>query len=33
MASVQIRDVQKYFGGTQVIRGVNIDIKDGEFAV
>src|SRR5690606_2695393 len=33
MASVQIRDVQKYFGSTQVIRGVNIDIKDGEFAV
>ncbi len=33
MASVQIRDVQKYFGSTQVIRGVNIDIEDGEFAV
>ncbi len=33
MASVQIRNVQKYFGSTQVIRGVNIDIKDGEFAV
>ncbi|HUG57714.1 MAG TPA: sugar ABC transporter ATP-binding protein, partial [Candidimonas sp.] len=33
MASVQIREVQKYFGSTQVIRGVSIAIKDGEFAV
>jgi multiple sugar transport system ATP-binding protein len=33
MASVQIRAVQKYFGGTQVIRGVDIDIEDGQFAV
>ncbi|MGB3289785.1 MAG: sn-glycerol-3-phosphate ABC transporter ATP-binding protein UgpC [Burkholderiaceae bacterium] len=33
MASVQIRAIQKYFGGTQVIRGVDIDIEDGQFAV
>jgi multiple sugar transport system ATP-binding protein len=33
MASVQIREVQKYFGSTQVIRGVSISIQDGEFAV
>ncbi|HXF45716.1 MAG TPA: sn-glycerol-3-phosphate ABC transporter ATP-binding protein UgpC [Burkholderiaceae bacterium] len=33
MASVTIRNVQKYFGGTHVIRGVSIDIADGEFAV
>ncbi|HXS51921.1 MAG TPA: sn-glycerol-3-phosphate ABC transporter ATP-binding protein UgpC [Usitatibacter sp.] len=33
MASVHIRNVQKYFGGTQVIRGVDVDIADGEFAV
>ncbi len=33
MSAVQIRGVQKYFGGTQVIRGVDIDIKDGEFTV
>jgi len=33
MASVQIRDVHKHFGGTHVIRGVSIDIADGEFAV
>jgi multiple sugar transport system ATP-binding protein len=33
MASVSIRNVQKYFGGTHVIRGVDIEIADGEFAV
>ena len=33
MASVHIRNVQKYFGGTHVIRGVDVDIADGEFAV
>jgi multiple sugar transport system ATP-binding protein len=33
MASVQIKGVEKYFGGTYVIRGVDIDIADGEFAV
>src|SRR3546814_3719469 len=33
LASVQIRAIQKYFGGTQVIRGVDIDIEDGQFAV
>ena len=33
MASVHIRDVQKQFGSTPVIRGVTIDIADGEFAV
>ncbi|MCA1323179.1 ABC transporter ATP-binding protein [Herbaspirillum sp. alder98] len=33
MASVQIRAVKKQFGSTQVIRGVDIDIADGEFAV
>ncbi|HEU0231207.1 MAG TPA: sn-glycerol-3-phosphate ABC transporter ATP-binding protein UgpC [Burkholderiaceae bacterium] len=33
MASVQIRGVQKSFGGTQVIRGVDINIDDGQFAV
>src|SRR3546814_15710568 len=31
MASVEIRAVQKYFGGTQVIRGVDITIEDGQF--
>jgi multiple sugar transport system ATP-binding protein len=33
MASVHIRNVHKHFGGTHVIRGVDIDIADGEFAV
>jgi multiple sugar transport system ATP-binding protein len=33
MSAVEIRAVQKYFGGTQVIRGVDIDIPDGEFTV
>jgi multiple sugar transport system ATP-binding protein len=33
MAAVSIKSVQKYFGSTQVIRGVDIDIADGEFCV
>jgi len=33
VASVQIRKVHKHFGGTHVIRGVDVDIADGEFAV
>ncbi len=33
MAAVQIRGVEKYFGATHVIRGVNIDIEDGQFTV
>ena len=31
MASVEIRDVRKSFGSTNVIHGVDIDIGDGEF--
>jgi multiple sugar transport system ATP-binding protein len=33
MASVAIRDVQKAFGATHVIHGVDISIRDGEFVV
>jgi multiple sugar transport system ATP-binding protein len=33
MASVQIRGIKKQFGSTQVIRGVDIEIEDGQFAV
>jgi multiple sugar transport system ATP-binding protein len=33
MAAVTIRDVQKYFGSTHVIRGVDVAIEDGEFCV
>lgn len=33
MATVEIRDLAKSFGSTQIIRGVSIDIRDGEFVV
>src|SRR3984893_3545386 len=33
MASVEIRDVRKAFGATEVIHGVTIGIEDGAFAV
>ncbi|KPF71103.1 sugar ABC transporter ATP-binding protein [Bosea sp. AAP35] len=33
MASVQIADVRKAYGTTQVIHGVDIDIDDGEFVI
>jgi len=33
MAAVNITGVQKYFGATHVIRGVDIAIEDGEFCV
>jgi multiple sugar transport system ATP-binding protein len=33
MASVHIRNVQKYFGTTHIIKGVDIEIADGEFTV
>ena len=33
MASVEIREVDKVFGSTQVLFGVSIDIADGEFVV
>jgi multiple sugar transport system ATP-binding protein len=33
MAAVTIAGVQKYFGSTHVIRGVDVDIADGEFCV
>ena len=33
MAGVNIRGVHKHFGSTHVIRGVDIDIADGEFCV
>ncbi|HEV2673191.1 MAG TPA: sn-glycerol-3-phosphate ABC transporter ATP-binding protein UgpC [Aliidongia sp.] len=33
MASVGIRGVKKQFGSVQIIHGVDIDIKDGEFVV
>ncbi len=33
MASVTIRGVEKSFGGTHVIRGVDVEIADGQFTV
>ena len=33
MAAVSIRGVHKRFGSTPVIRGVDIEIADGEFCV
>jgi multiple sugar transport system ATP-binding protein len=33
VAAVHIREVHKHFGGNHIIRGVSIDIADGEFAV
>jgi multiple sugar transport system ATP-binding protein len=33
MAGVEIRNVRKAFGTTQVIHGVSIDIEDGEFVI
>jgi multiple sugar transport system ATP-binding protein len=33
MASVDIRDVRKSFGSTEVIHGVSVDIPDGSFVI
>jgi len=33
MASLQIRDLTKRFGATQVLNNINLDIEDGEFLV
>ena len=33
MATVELKDVKKRFGKTEVIHGVSVDIKDGEFIV
>tara|TARA_R100000935_G_scaffold55527_1_gene85560 strand:- start:173 stop:1240 length:1068 start_codon:yes stop_codon:yes gene_type:complete len=33
MATVKLRDIRKSFGATEVIKGVDIDIADGEFVV
>jgi multiple sugar transport system ATP-binding protein len=33
MASVEIRNVKKAYGATQVIHGVSVEIQDGEFVI
>jgi len=33
MASLTIRNLQKNFGSTTVLKGINLDVKTGEFVV
>lgn len=33
MATVKLRDIRKSYGSVEVIKGVNIDVADGEFVV
>ena len=33
MAALEIRDLRNSFGSVEVVRGVSIDIADGEFVV
>ena len=33
MATVDIREVRKAFGSTQILHGVSVDIEDGQFVV
>ena len=33
MANLKIKDINKNFGKTEVLKGINLDIKDGEFLV
>ncbi len=33
MASVEVSDVRKSFGGFEVIHGVSIRVEDGEFVI
>ena len=33
MATVNLKNVKKSFGATDVIHGINMDIEDGEFIV
>src|SRR5436190_9529146 len=33
MAELSLRDVKKRYGGLQVIHGVSMEVKDGEFVV
>ena len=33
MANLKINDINKNFGKTEVLKGINLDIKDGEFLV
>jgi len=33
MATLKINDINKNFGKTEVLKGINLDIKHGEFLV
>jgi len=33
MAQVKLRDIRKSYGPVEVIKGVDIDVEDGEFVV
>tara|TARA_B100000780_G_scaffold273737_1_gene237692 strand:- start:916 stop:1287 length:372 start_codon:yes stop_codon:yes gene_type:complete len=33
MGSIQIQQLTKSFGDTEVLKGINLDIKDGEFLI
>ena len=33
MGAIELKDVEKWFGEVQVIKGVNLEIEDGEFVV
>ena len=33
MATLQLNNIVKDFGGTQVIKGVDLEVKDREFVV
>src|SRR5215211_5358686 len=33
MAAVEVRNVRKAFGATQILHGVSVDIPDGEFVI
>lgn len=33
MGSIQLEDVEKWFGDVQVIKGINLEISDGEFVI
>jgi len=33
MANLKINDINKNFGSTEVLKGINLDINDGDFLV
>ena len=33
MGAIQLNKIEKWYGDLQVIKGVDLDIKDGEFVV